>query len=99
MSDLPEPYGVLYQFATEYDKDAPDSANAAIRILEPRFKGVVIRFNLVEFVEEHVSQNLRLKYDYNIIHGSVDTKDISDFKEVLGNLLYDLLLVKFSSDE
>ena len=56
MSDLPEPYGVLYQFAHEYDKDAPETENAAIRILEPKFKNVVIRFNQVQFIEDHITK-------------------------------------------
>lgn len=99
MSDLPEPYGVLYQFAHEYDKDVPETENAAIRILEPKFKNVVIRFNQVQFIEDHLTNNLRIKYDYTIIKGEVNKKDINNFKEILGNLLYDLMLVKFSSDE
>ncbi len=99
MSDLPEPYGVLYQFAHEYDKDSPETENASIRILEPRFKDVVIRFNQVEFIEDSITNNLRIKFDYTIINGEVNKKDINEFKEILGNLLYDLMLVKFSSDE
>lgn len=94
MSDLPESYGVLYQFAHEFDKDAKDSENAAIRILEPKYKGIVIRFNHVSFVENAAQDNFVMKYNYDIISGKVPKADKKDFDTLVGDLLYDLMLVK-----
>lgn len=98
MSDFPESYGVLYQFAPEYDENVPDDTTAAIRILEPKYKGVVIRYNTVKFIEDPVSNNLKLSFNYEIVFGEVAASDIPNFVNILGDLLYDLMLVKIQLD-
>ena len=99
MSDLPEPYGILYQFAPELDKDIPDNLNAAIRLLEPNYNGVIIRFNSVRFEEDSKTQQVVVKYDYTLVSGQVNKEDIDDFHNILGCLIYDLILVKMTINE
>jgi len=94
--DLPECYGVLYKFVPEYDADTPEDINAAILLLEPQFKGIVIRFKQVRFVE--MGDSLKLQYSYDVVKGEVSPKDKPEFENTLGNLLYDLMLVKFQID-
>jgi hypothetical protein len=99
MSDiLPEPYGVLFQPAPEFDKDIPDDATAAIRLLEPEYKDIVIRYNTIRFVEAEDESMLSLKFDYDIICGKISDNRKTDFEITLGNLLYDIILARVSQE-
>lgn len=92
-SSFPEPYGVLFSPAPEFDEGADEKATAAIRLLEPAFKGVVFRYNTpVGFVEDANKENAVLKFDYSLISGVVPDSKKVDFEITLGNLLYDILL-------
>lgn len=95
--ELPEYYGVLYKFVPEYDKDVPDDFNAAILLLEPKFKGIVIRFGIIQFVE--MDGVLTLKYTYDIVKGECPKQDKEEFENTLGNLAYDLILTRYEIDK
>ena len=96
--NLPEPYGVLFQPAPEHDVDAPEEATAAIRILEPAYHGVVIRYNTVRFEEAETAENATVHFDYDIIHGHVAASNKTDFEITLGNLLYDIMIQSVDSE-
>lgn len=95
---LPEPYGVLYQLAPEYDVDVPEEETAAIRLLEPEYNGVVVRFHTVRFEESDDYESAVLKFEYNILYGSVKTSKF-DFEITLGNFLYDRMLERLSQED
>jgi hypothetical protein len=95
MSDprpLPEPFGVMFSFAPEHDKDAPEDATAAIKILEAPFKGIVVRYTTVEFGESIENEAALLKFNYTIISGEVPDSKKVEFELLLGNMLHDILL-------
>lgn len=93
---LPEPYGVLFQPAPDFDTDIPDEATAAIRILEPEYKDVVVRFHTVALNEVEAKDELAVSFNYDIISGNVPDKAKTDFEITLGNLLFDIILYKLS---
>jgi hypothetical protein len=97
-NNLPEPYGVLFQPAPEFDADVSEDETAAIRLLDPEYKGIVIRYNTISFNEIDDASQLSLKFDYKIISGKIPSKKKADFEITLGNLLYDIILQKISQE-
>lgn len=92
---LPEPYGVLYTSASEFDEGRPSSDNAAIRILEPEFKNVVIRFTHIECGDPDVDDEVGIRYNYEFVDGHVPPEKLVDFHVTLGNLVFDVILGSF----
>lgn len=98
-NNLPEPYGVLFKPAPEFDEDAPEDATAALMLLEPEFKGVVFRLHTVSFGEDDQLENAVIKFNYDILSGNVPKSKIVDFEICLGNLIFDLVLEQASQEQ
>lgn len=96
---LPEPYGVLYSYAPEFDEGQPESVPAAIKILDPGYKDIVIRYNTVSFTESENQDTATLHFDYTILKGKVPEESVADFEITLGNLLHDLILQTIAQDK
>ena len=68
--------------------DNPKSEVSGFHIMEGTYDGVVYTYGKVSFVEDKVSDNLRLKFEYNVHENpnDVDT-DCNDFINVIGDIL------------
>lgn len=96
---LPEPFGVMYRPAPEFDETDPEDATRALMILEPAFNGVVFRFNTIKMEEDETHENALLHYDYTLINGKVSDDRKAEFEFLIGNLLYDILLESINTNQ
>lgn len=92
------PYGVLYNFAPEFDNPENLDEPAAIRLLDPSFKNVVIRLGKVTFNETDNNEELVMGFTYDILDGKVKKNKLRDFEITIGNMLHDMILEKISNE-
>lgn len=95
MTAIPEPYGVMYEFAPDYDATAPKEATAAIRLLDPDLKGIVFRYDTISVKEVEAEDSAHIEFTYTVLDG--DIKDTTEFELRLGNLLHDILLLSLEA--
>ena len=69
--------------------EGKNSAAAAIRIDEGKYKDVVVKYGRVGFDEKE--SECRLYFDYFVLENEEVVEDNDDFKEVIGDILVELL--------
>lgn len=92
MSDLPEPFGVLYEYAAEYGNE---NDNLPIRLKEKDLDGIVVQIHTVNFLEDEDKTGATLQFDYDVLDGV--PSDVKLLEQTLGNLLHDFILQSISN--
>tara|TARA_R100000234_G_scaffold90420_1_gene58697 strand:- start:3669 stop:3974 length:306 start_codon:yes stop_codon:yes gene_type:complete len=69
--------------------EGKNSAAAAIRIDEGKYKDVILNYGKVGFDERE--GECRLYFDYFVLENEEAVEDNDDFKEVIGDILVELL--------
>ena len=70
--------------------EGKESGESACRIDEGVYKGVVFKYGEVDF-NEMEDEQLKLSFNYYVFNGIDLIKDETDFKQVAGNILVNLL--------
>lgn len=92
MSDLPEPFGVLYEYAPEYGNEKD---NLPIRLKEKDLDGIVVQIHTINFLEDEDKTGATLQFNYDVLDGV--PSDVKLLEQTLGNLLHDFILQSISS--
>lgn len=79
-----------YEFIDRYDPET-DSVYSLVKITSGPFRDLVVRYHRVQLVEDVENDRLRLVFDYDIIEDNGDGI-AENPKQVLGDILYDLLM-------
>jgi hypothetical protein len=61
----------------------------AIKLLEHPYEGIIYSYGKVKFVEE--GDNLRIKFEYDIIEDADSIYDTKEFEQYIGDILQELI--------
>jgi len=61
----------------------------AIKLLEHPYEGIIYSYGKVKFVEE--GDNLRIKFEYDIIEDADSIYDTKEFEHYIGDILQELI--------
>lgn len=76
--------------------DATEDGFYKVKINSGEFAGIIFNFSKVEFPDEDEPV---LKFEYNVLEGTVDKLTKETFETTLGDMLVDLLLKGIESKE
>ena len=74
----------------DYVEDKDDTGLECVKIMEGKYEGLVYQYGTVSFHEDEENDIASVSFDYRIVE-DVEDKDDNELKEVLGNILVDIL--------
>lgn len=77
--------------------DSKNNDETAIRITEPPFENLVVRFGKIGIKED--GDRAILAFDYDVLSGNVSTEDSEKLGDFLGDILVDILENHFDEGE
>lgn len=92
MSYSPPRYSVLNQTSED------NRQVHAIEFLDGQYEGLVFSYGKVELIEDDVSDELRVKFEYDI-HHAIENTDESELIPYLGDFLVFLITSQLDSNE
>ncbi len=74
----------------DYVEDKDDTALECVKIMEGKYEGLVYQYGTVSFHEDEEKDIASVSFDYRIVE-DVEDKDDNELKEILGDILVDIL--------
>lgn len=68
-----------------------------IKLTSGTFSGIIYSYGRVAFIEE--GDQLRINFEYNVHNAAEDSIDKETFKQVIGDVLHELILEKVAKNE